>query len=237
MAIIHGHQVENTMANSVVKIQFHWKQNPDMPCSATVIGQHSLLTAAHCVDKINLNTSIKVIINGQEALKVKNIFVPMKYYNSIEQYHRSTNYQDRLLYHRQTALYDLAIVNLQLKLPKNLKPVRLDFRPINAGKAVEIVGSGLTQYHYINKYFYQETDKPLKRSQYLEILANGVYMAKGNTKIDFITAPGDSGGALFLANTLNQIGVIRGSSATPDVSASIFTPIWKHKKFILKYKN
>lgn len=61
-------------------------------------------------------------------------------------------------------------------------------------------------------------------------------MIEGKDLFDFMTTPGDSGGGMLLPFTNMQIGVLRGSSAEPDHTASIFTPIYLHKDFIEMFK-
>lgn len=225
-----GEQVSDNLKKSVIKIRLFWKSNPDMPCSASVISNRTLLTSAHCVDKIDLRSDIK-IVHQDETFKVATIFVPLSYYPEIEQFHSAQTYQERLLYHRSTAQYDIALINLEQDLPASYKPLKISFKKPSVGKQVKVIGVGLTQSSHLLKNVSVNTAR--MRIGTLHILPNQVLMVKGEHHSDHITAPGDSGGALLEGESL--IGVIRGSSSTHLTAASIFTPLWMHKNFILKY--
>ncbi|MAZ48105.1 MAG: hypothetical protein CME65_06060 [Halobacteriovoraceae bacterium] len=230
-ALPRGEPVPQELESSIIKIRLKWKEKPDMPCSATVIGNKSVLTAAHCVEKIDLRSQINLLHNDYQ-FSVDSIFVPLKYYPAIQEYYLAQDFNEKLRAHRKTALYDIAIINLSESLPLNYKPIELSFEPPHAGKQIKIVAAGLTR--VIFKYFITPVETARFRLGELEILPNKIFMVRGEDFSDPVTAPGDSGGALLESEKL--IGVIRGSSATQTEAASIFTPLWLHKEFIQKYK-
>ena len=122
----------------------HWNETPDMPCSASVIGHKTLLTAAHCVDKIDLRR--KIYVNHLDlSFQVDSIYVPLAYYPAIRNFHQAQTYQEKLYHHRNTARYDIALINLSSSLPRRYRPIKIDFRKSAEGKQVKIVGVGLTR--------------------------------------------------------------------------------------------
>lgn len=230
-ALPRGEPVPPELENSIIKIKLKWREDPDMPCSATVIGKRSVLTAAHCVEKIDLRSQIS-LLHMDNQFSVDSIFVPLKYYPAIQEYYLAQDFNEKLKAHRKTALYDIAIINLTESLPLRYKPIDLSFEPPRAGKQVKIVAAGLSR--VIFKHFIIPVETARFRLGELEVLPNNIFMVRGEDFSDPVTAPGDSGGALLESEKL--IGVIRGSSATQTEAASIFTPLWLHKEFIQKYK-
>lgn len=234
-AICNGVMSNRIDAQYVHKIEMKQYGYLKSPCSATLIKKRTILTAAHCIDKLNLNNEISVRLNGTE-LEVEKIFVPIGYYDAYSRYIYSQNLEEKTHFHRETAFYDIAIINLKKPIPSKLKRayLQLDGETAN-GANVKAVGFGYTHYNLQTSFFYNSPTVPFERSASLNKLSNNVYILYGRGLKDFLTSPGDSGGPLFISGTNIQIGVLRGSSATKKTSASIYAPLYKHRHFIEKF--
>jgi V8-like Glu-specific endopeptidase len=228
-AIFNG--TELTKSN-VYKIKIEQSKRISFPCTSTLISKYSFLTAAHCVDTLDLHRDIFINI-GKDRFEVASIYIPLKYYEDMNLYNISK--QKSVKYHRQLALNDIAIINFKKLLPKSYMMTKLSFDKAMVDSKVLAIGYGLTKYNDKNETFYNDPDFPHKRSFELSILKNNAFMVKGKSLYDYTTTLGDSGGPLYLKNTKIQIGVLRGSSPTKTKSASIYTPVRLHKNFILKY--
>ncbi|MBT4790859.1 MAG: trypsin-like serine protease [Halobacteriovoraceae bacterium] len=230
-AIYNGVEHSNLKTSYVYKIEMEQDGHVDYPCSSTIISEHSFLTAAHCVDRLDINKDIYINVNG-DRFKVEKLYIPIAYFDASKLYIQSFNTPDEVKNHQHLALFDIAIVNVKLPLPQGYRTVELLFNEVSLGSKVLATGYGFTMYDFEKESFYNSPTVPYERNLDLETLANGVYIVKGRDLADFITAPGDSGGPLLLEGTNKQVGILRGSSATDSSSASIYTPIYLHQKFI-----
>lgn len=227
-AINQGSLSGTNLQNSVIKIQFLWKVRPDMPCSGVIISSYTILTAAHCVDKIDLSKPI-FMIHGKFKFKVESIFVPLEYYPAIKKYHNPPSGGNLADIHRNIAQFDIAVINLRSELNDHYRPLKVYYEKMFSGVLVKTVGTGLIK----NGSFYTPTDYAHERIGKLQVLPQGIYLIPGKNLDDPITSPGDSGGALIYENKV--IGIVRGLSSTQTKSASIYTPIIKHRLFIQKF--
>ena len=212
-------------------------------CSGTVISDYTILTAAHCTAHLDLDAGQTVKLLGREY-EVEDIFVPLSYYEASNKYYDAlySVEEDKKLYnkvllssHRNVALHDLSLITLRKEVSSHVNRVQLIYKPTQSKTLVDIMGMGLM---YMNKNtfeFYGVPDQLYFHSLYMRVLDNGVYIIEGKDLFDYMTTPGDSGGAMLLPFTNMQIGVLRGSSAEPDRAASIFTPIYLHEEFIKKF--
>ncbi|MFT6630458.1 MAG: hypothetical protein ACJAS4_000396 [Bacteriovoracaceae bacterium] len=233
-AIYNGSEFSNIEDDLVFQVQFEQGHHTDAPCSATIISDFTFITAAHCVDKLNISKKILLHIKD-EKFEVESLYIPLEYFTADTVYKKSLGTIDEIKYHRNLALFDLAIVNVKARLPESYNRSEPIFQKEVEGISVWVVGAGYTNYNNETRKFYNNPGSTHYRVQELSVLDSEVYMVKGSGFDDYITTPGDSGGSMFIADSNKQIGVLRGSSATTTESASIFTPIHIHQEFIQKF--
>lgn len=233
-AIYNGNEFSNIEDNLVFQIQLEQDNSKDYPCSATIISDFTFLTAAHCVDRLNIEKEIILHVRGNHYV-VESLYIPLDYFPAQVAYQENIGTINEIKYHRNLALYDLAIINTKLALPRMYKRSELLFQREIEGLSVWVVGTGYTNFDKESQKFYNSPNSAHFRELKLSILDNEVYMVKGSNLNDFVTAPGDSGGSLYITGTNMQIGVLRGSSATPTKSASISTPVYLHQDFIQRF--
>lgn len=230
--IYNGSEFSKIEDNLVFQIRFEQDSHTGSPCSATIINDFTFLTAAHCVDKLSIDREI-ILHVGENSFEVESLYIPLEYFTAQTTYQESIGTIDEIKYHRNLALFDLAIVNTKQELPGNYKRSKPLFKKdVDTSTPVWVVGAGYIKFNKDSQQFYKNPTSAHYRELELSVLDNEVYMVKGDNLDDYVTAPGDSGGSMFIAGTNVQIGVVRGSSATPTNSASIFTPVYLHKEFI-----
>ena len=227
-AINQGTPSAQLLQRSVIKIQFLWKMSPDMPCTGVIISSYTLITAAHCVDKISLKSAL-YMVHGKNKFSVESIYVPLEYYPAIKKYHNPPSGGNLMEIHRGVAQFDIAVVNLKIPFNSYYRPIGVNYDDLHAGVKITTVGAGKVKRGSKNLH----TNLAYQRHGKLQILPLGVYLVKGKNLNDPITSPGDSGGALLYKNKL--IGIIRGSSFNKSEAATIYTPLRKHQSFINKY--
>ena len=201
------------------------------PCTATIISDYSILTAAHCLDT-NGENSIKELSISKHKYKVQKIHIPNSYRKTSNTYYKLIRHLNELnsrsitsswsnqdnedWYHTQQLLQeahiglarsDIAIIITKRKISIELKRVKLNFDLHMEGIRVNAVGYGWLKSRHIKK------THPQIPHFILEVLKNendGTLGINSQTSIGSITTPGDSGGPLLLDSSHEQIGVLRG---------------------------
>lgn len=233
-AVYNGTDIPIEQIKRTHRIKLEQNQMILSPCSATFISDYTILTAAHCVDKLNLESDI-FFHSNENRFEVESIFIPLEYFKSQNRYRAAIGSTSEIHYHRTLALNDIAIINLKRAVLGDYMQVELVFEKTFENAPVTVAGTGYTKFNHEENYFYNNPLKAHGRELELSVFGSGVYFVKGESLNDYITTPGDSGGPMFLGNSNKQIAVLRGSSATLSRSASIYTPIYLHQHFIEKY--
>ena len=216
-------------------------------CSATILSRYTILTAAHCVS--HLKHRNKNFINIQKKrFRIKKIHTLKSFKPAQKKFLEAAARDDlcintslcseireevRLKYVSVT-LYDIALINLVDTLKGSVNIISLDFDPPAPWDPIHMVGHGFVK-HSLDKGFYLQPKVPYIKKGALEVLPNGIYAAFGLYPSDYLTAPGDSGGAL-LNEQYQQIGIISGAYTNERFeSGSIFVPLRVHEDFIDKF--
>jgi V8-like Glu-specific endopeptidase len=222
------------------------------PCTATIISDYAILSAAHCFDAKD-KTEVSL---SKHKYKIKEIHTPSNYQEKSNTYYElisrlsilnlksitpSWNAQDseewyfsQILLnsiHIDLAKNDIAILITEKKISKKLKRTKLNFDVPLEGVRVYAVGYGWLKNQQMKK---KHPEVPHYRSEVITNAKSGTLGINSQTNIDKITTPGDSGGPLLLDSSHEQIGVLRGQVSFLTWNRSIYTPLSNHKEFILK---
>ncbi len=239
--IIDGVEDNQKEYENVYKIAFKSSGDIYPHCTATIIDDYTVLTAAHCTDQIRAGKRLKLLIEGR-SYKVLAISIPNAYYSLSKAFYDS---QDRLdldplnsalqldyaKKHKAVTQYDIALIKLKYKLSKLFKKTRLNFQKQYEGTAVTAVGYGYLSYEQtpsgiiynnpLNPFYRLETIS--RNEEFIELFSRSID--------DQITSAGDSGSPLLLESK-EQVGVLRGININSNYISSIYAPLSLHIEFI-----
>ncbi|RVE43013.1 hypothetical protein evm_012325 [Chilo suppressalis] len=176
-------------------------------CGASILNQHILLTAAHCIDGCTV-TTLNIVVGHRNRYRGKTFFA------SAIMIHKGYDIAD--------SVNDIGLVVLRtpLNLDKNKSRVAIMKKPPNRGEAVVAGWGKIDDINNIGtSVLMYTTQTVLKRKQCAEVLGR---LPRGTIcgmhSKDTYVAGGDSGSALVVDDFI-QIGLV--SHRYPNVNKSI----------------
>lgn len=239
----------------VVQIGFQVSESEFGHCTATILGDYTLLTARHCVESFVEHDKIRrlIQINGKEN-SVMNVFELKEYSplykrfllarQKIEKAKDSATVAEEddiiefELTHKQLIPFDVALIRTKMQIDKSIPRVTVSYKIQAQHIEVDLAGYGYTQRNDQGKFsgpnnlHYGSNVLFNYENHYLEIM--GSFIDDNDTRA--LTALGDSGGPLFLKGTKIQVGVLRGGeyNLEYDLPSSVYVPLSRWKNFIQK---
>ncbi len=216
------------------------------PCSGVRVSDYSFLTAAHCVDHLDLSKKM-FLITGKHEFKIEAIYIPLEFYPAIGRYQKAQEdnknckktencpitYTELKAANSLVSKFDIAIINLSQKMPSELKISFIHYSELKIGKSYEVVGTGFKKYNPI-KGFFDDNNERTARVEPVFKSPDDIFYFSGRSLNDYLTGTGDSGAAIFNKEG-HVIALNRGTYEHDGKAGSLLIPLSKHKAFIKKY--
>jgi hypothetical protein len=233
---------ENVVKLSVLVNHQEWSI-----CTATILSDHIVLTAGHCINYyLDLDSIPKIKINDKNY-KIKNTIpnpefsaafseemklieriksIQIRDANSPELEQLWTEYGNLA---QNTALVDVALLVTEKTISKSIPRNRISFSKALAGESVIFVGFGFNKYDTESHKYVYENGARRFYGQANVSFESEMYATYDESGTGPVTAPGDSGGPLLNSNG-DQIAVISHGSSLRR--GTIYTPLLPLQSFL-----
>lgn len=216
------------------------------PCSGVRVSDYSFLTAAHCVDHLDLSKKM-FLITGKHEFKIEAIYIPLEFYPAIGRYQKaqennkkckstkncSVTYNELKTTNAFVSKFDIAIINLSQKIPSKFKASQIDYSVPKVGENYEVVGTGFKKYDP-QRGFFDDNNERTARVEPVFKSPDGIFYFSGKDINDYLTGTGDSGAGVFNKEG-HVIALNRGTYEHDGKAGSLLIALSKHKAFIQKY--